>query len=91
MRRWTTRTIRTKSVENRFPCLAENFSTPRILFASPQVPRRIAEHILLIYGVHHEAMDGKAYDASGSRYRFIARIREHLWIKNFDGLQYFMA
>jgi hypothetical protein len=48
------------------------------------VPRLIAEHISLIYGVHYEAMEWEAYDASGSRYRFIASIREHLGIKNFD-------
>jgi hypothetical protein len=48
------------------------------------VPRPIAEHISLIYGVHYEAMEWEAYDASGSRYRFIARIREYLGIKNFD-------
>jgi hypothetical protein len=49
-----------------------------------KVPRLIAEHISLIYGVHYEAMEWEAYDASGSRYRFIASIREHLGIKDFD-------
>jgi TnpA family transposase len=49
-----------------------------------KVPRQIAERISLIYGVHYEAMEWEVYDASGSRYRFIARIREHLGIKNFD-------
>jgi hypothetical protein len=46
--------------------------------------RQIAEHISLIYGVHYGAMEWEAYDASGSRYRFIARIREYLRIKHFD-------
>ena len=45
-----------------------------------KVPRQIAERISLIYGVHYEAMEWEVYDASGSRYRFIARIREHLGI-----------
>jgi len=49
-----------------------------------KTPRRIAEHISLIYGVHYDALEWEAYDASGSRYRFIALIREHLGIKNFD-------
>jgi hypothetical protein len=42
-----------------------------------KAPRQIAERISLIYGVHYEAMEWEVYDASGSRYRFIARIREH--------------
>jgi Domain of unknown function (DUF4158) len=49
-----------------------------------KAPRQIAEHISLIYGVHYGAMEWEAYDASGSRYRFIARIREYLRIKHFD-------
>ena len=43
-----------------------------------KAPRQIAEHISLIYGVHYEAMEWEAYDASGSRHRHIARIREYL-------------
>jgi TnpA family transposase len=49
-----------------------------------KVPRQIAEHISLIYGVHYEAMEWEAYDASGSRFRYIAGIREHLGVKSFD-------
>jgi hypothetical protein len=49
-----------------------------------KAPRQIAEHISLIYGVHYGAMEWEAYDASGSRYRFIARIREYLRIRHFD-------
>ncbi|MCI0663740.1 MAG: Tn3 family transposase [Acidobacteria bacterium] len=49
-----------------------------------KVPRPIAEHISLIYGVHYEAMEWEAYDASGARHRHIARIREHLGDRKFD-------
>jgi TnpA family transposase len=49
-----------------------------------KVPRQIAEHISLIYGVHYGAMEWEAYDGSGSRHRHIARIREHLAVKSFD-------
>lgn len=49
-----------------------------------KLPRQIAEHISLIYGVHYEAMEWEAYDVSGSRYRYIARIREYLGVKSFD-------
>lgn len=49
-----------------------------------KVPRQIAEHISLIYGVHYEAMEWEAYDVSGSRHRHTARIREYLGIRKFD-------
>jgi TnpA family transposase len=49
-----------------------------------KVPRPIAEHISLIYGVHYEAMEWEAYDASGARHRHIARIRENLGVRKFD-------
>ncbi|HYL98003.1 MAG TPA: DUF4158 domain-containing protein, partial [Blastocatellia bacterium] len=49
-----------------------------------KVPRPIAEHVSLLYGVHYGAMDWPAYDASGSRYRHTARIREHLGVGSFD-------
>lgn len=48
------------------------------------MPRPIAEHISLIYGVHYEAMEWEAYDGSGARHRHIARIREYLGVKKFD-------
>jgi len=49
-----------------------------------KVPRPIAEHISLIYGVHYEAMEWEAYNASGARHRHTGRIREYLGIKKFD-------
>jgi ribosomal protein L37AE/L43A len=52
------------------------------------VPRQIAEHNSLFYGVHYEAMAWEAYNASGSRYRHITRIREHLEVKRFEDSQW---
>jgi Domain of unknown function (DUF4158) len=49
-----------------------------------KVPRQIAEHISLIYGVHYEAMEWEAYDSSGFRHRHLARIRDHLGVRKFD-------
>jgi Domain of unknown function (DUF4158) len=37
-----------------------------------KVPRQVAEHLSMLYGVHYEAMEWEAYDTSGSRYRHIA-------------------
>ncbi len=54
------------------------------IFYHYKVPRQIAEYISLIYGVHYQAMEWEAYDASGSRFRYIARIREYLGVKSFD-------
>lgn len=49
-----------------------------------KVPRQVAEHLSLLYGVYYEAVEWQAYDASGSRYRHIAFIREHLGVRSFD-------
>jgi hypothetical protein len=51
-----------------------------------KVPRQVAEHLSMMYGVHYEAMEWEAYDASGSRYRHIALIREHLGIRGFNDI-----
>jgi TnpA family transposase len=48
------------------------------------VPRPIAEHIALMYGVHYGAIEWEAYDASGSRARHVAVIRENIGVKPFD-------
>ena len=48
------------------------------------VPRPIAEHVALMYGVHYTAIEWEAYDASGSRARHVAVIREHMGVKPFD-------
>jgi hypothetical protein len=49
-----------------------------------KVPRQLAEYISLFYGVHYEAVEWQAYDASGSRYRHIDAIRSHFGIRRFD-------
>jgi hypothetical protein len=49
-----------------------------------KIPPLIAEHIALLYGVHHGALEWEAYDGSGTRRRHVAFIREHLSIKPFD-------
>jgi hypothetical protein len=49
-----------------------------------KVPRQLAEYISRFYGVHYDAIEWKAYDASGSRYRHIDAIRSHFGIKSFD-------
>jgi TnpA family transposase len=51
-----------------------------------KVPRQVAEHLSIMYGVHYEAMEWEAYDASGSRYRHIALIREHLSVRGFNNI-----
>ena len=67
-----------------FLVLLKTFQRVGYFLPVHKVPRQVAEHLSLIYGVHYEAMEWAAYDASGSRYRHIARIREHLGIKGFD-------
>lgn len=49
-----------------------------------KVPRPIAEHISLIFGVNYEGVEWAAYDASGTRQRHIVFIREHLGLRRFD-------
>lgn len=48
------------------------------------VPRQIAEHVSLLFGVHYEALEWEAYDESGTRRRHVAAIREYLGIKPYD-------
>jgi len=48
------------------------------------VPRPIAEHVSLLFGVHYDAVEWAAYDESGTRRRHVAAIREHLGVKPFD-------
>jgi len=48
------------------------------------VPRPIAEHVALMYDVHYGAIEWEAYDASGSRARHVAVIRENIGVKPFD-------
>ena len=67
-----------------FLVLLKTFQRLGYFIALHKVPRPIAEHISLIYGVHYEAMEWEAYDASGSRHRHIAHIREYLGVKKFD-------
>jgi TnpA family transposase len=50
------------------------------------VPKPIAEHISLLFGVHHGALEWAAYDESGSRRRHVSVIRDHLGVKPFDGM-----
>ena len=47
------------------------------------VPKPIAEHISLLFGVHHGALEWAAYDESGSRRRHVSVIRDHLGVKPF--------
>lgn len=68
-----------------FLVLLKTFSRVGYFLPLHKVPRQIAEHISLMYGVHYDAMEWEAYDASGSRYRHVARIREHIGVKSFDG------
>jgi TnpA family transposase len=67
-----------------FLVLLKTFQRLGYFIPAHEVPRQIAEHISLIYGVHYEAMEWEAYDASGARYRHIARIREYLGVRKFD-------
>jgi Domain of unknown function (DUF4158) len=67
-----------------FLVLLKTFQRLGYFVSVHKVPRQIAEHISLIYGVHYEAMEWEAYDASGARHRHIARIREHLGVRKFD-------
>ena len=67
-----------------FLVLLKSFQRLGYFIPAYKIPRPIAEHISLIYGVHYEAMEWEAYDASGARHRHIARIREHLGVKKFD-------
>ncbi|MGH9827867.1 MAG: DUF4158 domain-containing protein, partial [Blastocatellia bacterium] len=48
------------------------------------VPKPIAEHISLLFGVHHGAIEWEAYDQSGTRRRHVILIREHLNVCPFD-------
>lgn len=48
------------------------------------VPRLIAEHVALLFGVHYEALEWEAYDESGTRRRHVAVIRKHLSVKPYD-------
>jgi len=67
-----------------FLVLLKTFQRLGYFIPAHKVPRPIAEHISLIYGVHYGSMEWEAYDASGSRHRHIARIREHLGVRKFD-------
>jgi TnpA family transposase len=67
-----------------FLVLLKTFQRLGYFIPARKAPRRIAEHISLIYGVHYEAMEWEAYDASGARYRHIARIRECLGVRKLD-------
>jgi hypothetical protein len=67
-----------------FLVLLKTFQRLGYFVSMHKVPRQIAEHISLIYGVHYEAMEWEAYDASGARHRHISRIREHLGVRKFD-------
>lgn len=49
-----------------------------------KVPRPIAEHISLIFGVNHEGVEWAAYDTSGTRQRHVAFIREYWGLRRFD-------
>jgi hypothetical protein len=48
------------------------------------VPRPIAEHVSLLFGVHFDALEWDAYDESGAWRRHVAAISEHLVIKPYD-------
>ena len=48
------------------------------------VPKPIAEHISLLFGVHYGAIEWEAYDESGTRRRHVALIREYLNVRPFD-------
>jgi hypothetical protein len=49
-----------------------------------KIPPPIAEHIALLYGVYHGALEWEAYDGSGTRRRHVAFIRDRLCVKPFD-------
>ncbi len=51
-----------------------------------KVPRQVAERISLLFGVHYDAVEWTAYDASGSRYRHIDAVRKHLGVKSFSDM-----
>jgi hypothetical protein len=67
-----------------FLVLLKTFQRLGHFIPAHKVPRPIAEHISLIYGVHYQAMEWEAYDGSWARHRHIARIREYLGVKKFD-------
>ena len=48
------------------------------------IPKPIAEHISLLFGVHYGAIEWEAYDESGTRRRHVALIREYLNVRPFD-------
>ena len=67
-----------------FLVLLKTFQRLGHFIPTHKVPRPIAEHISLIYGVHYQAMEWEAYDGSGARHPHIARSREYLGVKKFD-------
>ncbi|MBA3439551.1 MAG: DUF4158 domain-containing protein [Pyrinomonadaceae bacterium] len=48
------------------------------------LPKPIAEHFSLLFGVHHGAIEWEAYDESRTRRRHVALIREYLNVRPFD-------
>ncbi len=55
------------------------------------VPKPIAEHISLLFGVHHGALEWAAYDESGARRRHVSVIRDYLGVKPFDRVAHQLA
>lgn len=67
-----------------FLVLLKTFQRLGYFVRLPDVPRPIAEHISLLFGVHYEALEWEAYDESGTRRRHVAAIREHFGINPYD-------
>ncbi len=68
-----------------FLTLLKTFQRIGYFLPLAKVPRAIAEHISLIFGVNYEGVGWAAYDLSGTRQRHVAVIRTYLGVRRFDG------
>lgn len=68
-----------------FLTLLKSFQRVGYFVRMADVPRAVAEHISLIFGVNYEGVPWEAYESRGTRRRHVAVIREHLGVRSFDG------
>ena len=67
-----------------FLLLLKTFQKLGYFILLSKVPRQIAEHVALLFGTGHRALEWQAYDESGTRRRHVALIRERLRVRPFD-------
>lgn len=67
-----------------FLTLLKTFQRVGYFLRLADVPRAVAEHVSLLYGVNYEAVGWASYDASGTRKRHVAVIREYLDVRPCD-------